>query len=99
MIILISRCKTVTTLDEHHIGYYLKHGHPVAICVCTSEPNRNNAHELTNKNSQTDDTLPFRNSLLGEYALLLAARPLGLGLSENEVETVAAGSWAGRFTV
>ncbi|KZP26063.1 Metallo-dependent hydrolase [Athelia psychrophila] len=72
-------CKTVTTLDEHHIGYYLKHGHPVAIC--------------------TDDTLPFRNSLLGEYALLLAARPLGLGLSENEVETVAAGSWAGRFTV
>ncbi|KAF7982422.1 hypothetical protein HWV62_28543 [Athelia sp. TMB] len=70
-------CKTVSTLDEHHIRYYLKYDHPVAIC--------------------TDDTLPFRNSLLGEYALLLAARPLGLGLSEDEVRRVAAGSWAGRF--
>ena len=29
--------------------------------------------------------LPFRTSLLGEYALLMAPPPLGLGLSENEV--------------
>ena len=39
--------------------------------------------------SQTDDILPFRNSILGEYALLMAPKPLGLGLTESEVETVA----------
>ncbi|KAG6907228.1 hypothetical protein DXG01_009846 [Tephrocybe rancida] len=26
-------CKTVPTLDAHHIQHYLKHGHPVAICT------------------------------------------------------------------
>ena len=26
-------CKTVPTLDVHHIGYYLAHNHPIAICV------------------------------------------------------------------
>jgi hypothetical protein len=46
---------------------------------------------------QTDDPLPFRNSLLAEYALLLAERPLGLGLSEDEVSNVAKGSLMGRF--
>ena len=39
--------------------------------------------------SQTDDILPFRNSLLGEYALLMAQPPLGLGLTEAEIEKVA----------
>lgn len=47
--------------------------------------------------SQTDDVLPFRNSLLGEYALLLAQKPLGLGLSEDEVKRIAAGGLAARF--
>jgi len=70
-------CKTVSTLDDHHIQYYLKNDHPVAIC--------------------TDDTLPFRNSLLAEYALLLAKPPFGLGLSEDEVRKVAKGSLKGRF--
>jgi len=37
----------------------------------------------------TDDILPFRNSILGEYALLLAPKPVGLGLTESEVETIA----------
>ncbi|RPD58487.1 Metallo-dependent hydrolase [Lentinus tigrinus ALCF2SS1-6] len=37
----------------------------------------------------TDDILPFRNSLLGEYALLMAQPPLGLGLTEAEIEKVA----------
>ena len=27
------RCKTVSTLDDHHIRYYLKNDHPIAICV------------------------------------------------------------------
>ncbi|KAL5485736.1 hypothetical protein ACEPAI_6777 [Sanghuangporus weigelae] len=37
----------------------------------------------------TDDTLPFRNSLLGEYAMLLAEKPNGLGLKEEDVRTIA----------
>ncbi|KAI0344022.1 adenosine deaminase-like protein [Trametopsis cervina] len=45
----------------------------------------------------TDDTLPFRNSLLGEYALLLAAPPIGLGLSATEVERIARMSMESRF--
>ncbi|KAI0085684.1 Metallo-dependent hydrolase [Irpex rosettiformis] len=47
----------------------------------------------------TDDTLPFRNSLLGEYALLLAAPPLGLGLVEAEVERIARMSMKSRFPI
>jgi hypothetical protein len=35
------------------------------------------------------DVLPFRTSCLGEYALLLAKRPLGLGLSRKDVERLA----------
>lgn len=49
--------------------------------------------------SQTDDVLPFRNSLLGEYALLLAQKPLGLGLDEEQVRRVAEGSLAARFKI
>ncbi|KAJ7160329.1 Metallo-dependent hydrolase [Mycena filopes] len=45
----------------------------------------------------TDDTLPFRNSLPGEYALLLAAPPLGLGLSEAEVRRIAEMGMGARF--
>ncbi|CAK5266889.1 unnamed protein product [Mycena citricolor] len=70
-------CKTVSTLEAHHIRYYLQHKHPIAIC--------------------TDDTLPFCNSLMGEYALLLAAPPLGLGLSEAEVTELARMSGSARF--
>ncbi|KAK6974886.1 Metallo-dependent hydrolase [Favolaschia claudopus] len=62
-------CKTVSSLDAHHIRYYLENDHPIVIC--------------------TDDTLPFRTSLVGEYALLLAASPLGLGLTQVEVKRVA----------
>lgn len=46
---------------------------------------------------QTDDILPFRTSLLGEYALLMAPPPLGLGLSENEVTLIARMSMEARF--
>ncbi|KAI0735713.1 Metallo-dependent hydrolase [Earliella scabrosa] len=70
-------CKTVPTLDAHHIRYYIGHDHPVAIC--------------------TDDILPFRNSLLGEYALLLTKPPLGLGLTEQEVMKIAQMGMASRF--
>ncbi|KAJ7133384.1 Metallo-dependent hydrolase [Mycena epipterygia] len=45
----------------------------------------------------TDDTLPFRTSLLGEYALLMAKQPLGLGLSEDEVRRIAEMGMAARF--
>ncbi|KAG8985064.1 hypothetical protein FRB90_004956 [Tulasnella sp. 427] len=37
----------------------------------------------------TDDILPFRTSLTAEYALLLAEPPLGLGLTEEQVEKIA----------
>ncbi|KAJ7245354.1 Metallo-dependent hydrolase [Mycena haematopus] len=47
----------------------------------------------------TDDTLPFRTSLPGEYALLLASHPLGLGLSEAEVARIAEMGMAARFGV
>ncbi|KAI0638926.1 Metallo-dependent hydrolase [Trametes polyzona] len=70
-------CKTVPTLDAHHLRYYLGHDHPVAIC--------------------TDDILPFRNSLLGEYALLMAKPPLGLGLTEAEIEKIARMGMESRF--
>ena len=32
-------CKTVPTLDVHHIRYYLGHNHPIAICVRVVQPN------------------------------------------------------------
>ncbi|KAG2115577.1 Metallo-dependent hydrolase [Suillus cothurnatus] len=62
-------CKTVASLDEHHIRYYLKNDHPIVIC--------------------TDDALFFRTSCLGEYSLLLAQPPLGLGLSRDDVARIA----------
>ncbi|KAF8168483.1 hypothetical protein B0H34DRAFT_646085 [Crassisporium funariophilum] len=70
-------CKTVSTLESHHIHQYLKCGHPIAIC--------------------TDDILPFRTSLIGEYALLLAKPPYGLGLSEESIRKVAKMSLQARF--
>jgi len=45
----------------------------------------------------TDDILPFRNSVLAEYALLMAPIPVGLGLSESEIETVARMGMQSRF--
>ncbi|KAG2045514.1 hypothetical protein BDR06DRAFT_1015573 [Suillus hirtellus] len=62
-------CKTVASLDAHHIHHYLKNDHPIAIC--------------------TDDALPFKTSCLGEYSLLLAQPPLGLGLSRDDVARIA----------
>ncbi|KAI0033702.1 Metallo-dependent hydrolase [Vararia minispora EC-137] len=70
-------CKTVKSLDDHHMHHYLRENHPVAIC--------------------TDDILPFRNSLLGEYALLLAPKPHGLGFSEEEVRRIAVAGMNSRF--
>jgi hypothetical protein len=46
---------------------------------------------------QTDDTLPFRNNILDEYAMLLATPPLGLGLSNQAAERLAQMSMAARF--
>ncbi|KIJ60491.1 hypothetical protein HYDPIDRAFT_116981 [Hydnomerulius pinastri MD-312] len=71
-------CKTVPSLEDHHIRYYLANKHPVVIC--------------------TDDTLPFRTTLLAEYALLLAKPPFGLGLSREEVMQIAEMGMKARFT-
>ncbi|KAH8117728.1 adenosine deaminase-like protein [Phellopilus nigrolimitatus] len=70
-------CKTVKSLEDHHLNYHFNLNHPVAVC--------------------TDDTLPFRNSLLGEYAMLLAESPLGLGLKQEAVELLARMSMDNRF--
>ncbi|KAF9547257.1 Metallo-dependent hydrolase [Agrocybe pediades] len=70
-------CKTVPTLESHHIHQYLKAGHPIAI--------------------SSDDILPFRTSLLAEYALLLAKPPYGLGLTEDQVRMIAEMSLKARF--
>ena len=50
-------------------------------------------------NSQTDDILPFRTNLVGEYAILLAPAPCGLGLTEDEVERIAAMGNRSRFQI
>lgn len=70
-------CKTVQTLNDHHIRFYLENKAPIVIC--------------------TDDTLPFRTTLLGEYALLLAKPPFGLGISEQEVKEIAEMGMQARF--
>lgn len=49
------------------------------------------------RNQKSDDTLVFRTTLLGEYALLLAERPLGLGLSEDVIKRLAEQSIESRF--
>ncbi|KAG9010015.1 hypothetical protein FRB90_008041 [Tulasnella sp. 427] len=46
----------------------------------------------------TDDILPFRTSLTAEYALLLAEPPLGLGLTEEQVEKIAKFGMESRFS-
>ncbi|KAH9075687.1 adenosine deaminase-like protein [Lactarius deliciosus] len=78
-------CKTVERLEDHHIRYYLERNHPIA-CLCTYR-----------SCLPTDDILPFRNSVLAEYALLMAPKPVGLGLSESEIETVARMGMQSRF--
>ncbi|GJJ08668.1 hypothetical protein Clacol_002887 [Clathrus columnatus] len=65
------------SLEEHHIQWFLKRDHPIAIC--------------------TDDILPFRNSLVGEYALLMADPPFGLGLTENEIRRIAEMGFESKF--
>lgn len=89
----------MTTLDDHHIRYYLQHDHPVAVCVRYVLYYLFSWFEKIFSLTfiQTDDTLPFRTSLVGEYALLLAARPLGMGLSEAEVQRIAEMGMAARF--
>jgi hypothetical protein len=47
----------------------------------------------------TDDTLPFRTSLIAEYALLMAPNPLGLGMGEEGVRRVAGMGFGARFGV
>ncbi|KAG9101015.1 hypothetical protein FS749_011098 [Ceratobasidium sp. UAMH 11750] len=70
-------CKTVSSLDVHHIVEYMKAGHPLAI--------------------STDDMLPFRTTLVAEYAMLMAPPPFGLGLGEDEVRKITEGGLSSRF--
>ncbi|KIK23233.1 hypothetical protein PISMIDRAFT_100779 [Pisolithus microcarpus 441] len=88
--------KTVQSLESHHIRYYLANDHPIAICV------RVESRFILSRCAEigavdTDDTLPFRTTLLGEYAQLLAKPPLGLGLRHEQVRRIAAMSMEARF--
>jgi adenosine deaminase len=98
------RCKTTPTLEESHLLWYLERNHPVTICVSESlSVLRSDSPRLTFAMCtlccilQTDDTLPFRTSLMAEYALLVADAPLGLGMKEEDVRRIAAWGVEGRF--
>jgi len=52
---------------------------------------------MLNVKSQTDDILPFRTCLVGEYAMLLAQPPYGLGLNEEQVKRIAEMGMDARF--
>lgn len=86
------RCKTVSRLEEHHLHQWLARDHPIVICVRThpipSHPSHTNTAALFCFR-QTDDTLPFQTTLRGEYALLLAQPPHGLGMPESAVGRIA----------
>ena len=56
-----------------------------------------NLIDLQSSMLQTDDILPFKTSLVGEYALLLAKPPFGLGLTEDQVKRVGEMSLEARF--
>ncbi|KAF5339442.1 hypothetical protein D9611_009797 [Ephemerocybe angulata] len=97
-----------TFLNQEAMQIVMKDNAPIEICL-TSNLLCKTATDLDNHHIQqylkcnhpvaicTDDTLPFRTNLLAEYALLFAARPLGLGLSEDEVRRVAEMSMESRF--
>jgi len=81
---------------------------PIEICLssnllCKTVPKLNDHHILYWLEHShpvcicTDDTLPFRTNLTGEYALLLAKPPLGLGLRREKVAQIAQGSMNARF--
>jgi len=71
------------------------------LCKTVSDLETHHIHQYLKSNHPiaicTDDILPFRTSLLGEYALLLAQPPLGLGLSELDVRRIAAMGQSSRF--
>jgi adenosine deaminase len=90
-------CKTVDDIKEHHINYWLEHGLPLAICASPISAPNIPAEALILWCMQTDDTLVFRNSLVEEYALLLAAPPLGLGLPHDKISLLAKMSLYVRF--
>ncbi|KAF9516933.1 hypothetical protein BS47DRAFT_1371540 [Hydnum rufescens UP504] len=78
-----SRLGHATFLDKHS----RKHYHPLNSWLKTENP----------VVICTDDTLPFRTTLLAEYALLLAAPPLGFGFSEDQISAIAARGLQCRF--
>ncbi|KAF5381891.1 hypothetical protein D9757_007598 [Collybiopsis confluens] len=97
-----------TFLDEEAKAKVVKDKIGIEICLSSNlmqtVPTLS-AHHITHYLEQnhpiaicTDDTLPFRNSLKGEYALLLAPPPVGLGVTEAQVEKIAQGSLDAAFS-
>jgi len=97
-----------TFLDDEAKQFVLDNGICIEICLtsnllCKTVKSLKDHHVLYHFSMNhpvvicTDDTLPFRNSVLGEYALLMAESPLGLGMSEDDVRRVAETSMKSRF--
>ncbi|TFK58367.1 adenosine deaminase-like protein, partial [Pluteus cervinus] len=97
-----------TFLDDDAIDYVVKNKIPIEICLTSnllcktvsSLDEHHIRHYLKHDHPIsicTDDTLPFRTTSTAEYALLLAKAPLGLGLSEGDVEKIARMSMEHRF--
>jgi len=103
-----SRLGHATFLDEHSRNIVAREKMAIEVCItsnllCKTVPSIED-HPLNSwlKTEHpvvicTDDTLPFRTTLLAEYALLLAAPPLGFGFSEDQISAIAAGGLQCRF--
>ncbi|KZS92521.1 adenosine deaminase-like protein [Sistotremastrum niveocremeum HHB9708] len=104
-----SRLGHATFLNDEARARVLKEKIPIEICLssnllCKTSSSLADHHVLHWLKQEdhpicicTDDILPFRNSLLGEYALLLAKPPLGLGLARSEIERIAKQGMESRF--
>ncbi|KZT42183.1 Metallo-dependent hydrolase [Sistotremastrum suecicum HHB10207 ss-3] len=101
-----SRLGHATFLNDEACARVLKEKIPIEICLSSNLLKiilyaSVSVHDHFNRrlliSPQTDDILPFRNSLLGEYALLLAKPPLGLGLARSEIERIAKQGMESRF--
>ncbi|KAG8984607.1 hypothetical protein FRB90_005201 [Tulasnella sp. 427] len=95
-----TRLGHATFLNDPEKDYVRANKIPIEICLTSNllcktvtdlESHHINAYLQQNHPISicTDDILPFRTSLTAEYALLLAKPPLGLGLTEEQVEKIA----------
>jgi hypothetical protein len=86
-----------TSSSPPFIHIFSRIAYALALFDLMSGPSPGSPRDARAYTKQTDDILPFRNSILGEYALLMAPKPVGLGLTESEIETIARMGMESRF--